>query len=1591
MISVARGNALVDIQRFSSVDTDGRARITASKGVRYMLTDAEGGSAAADVMAERLGDDLILTQSAAGARTETLTIEDFFTSAATLSGLGASGAVQEYAAVAVLGAANGMQPAHAGSAVLRLAPAQPVPATDGVKPAGADTGEVLSIDDTPEISAVLDSQGSIQGLVENGGYTDDGRPQMMGKADSGVLVHIYRGNELIGQVVADANGDWSFTPRLPLADGRHVITILHEYPDGDVSDFSAPYVINVDKNVPDTPLISGVLDDEGRITGVIGEQTITDDSRPTIEGTAEAHANIIIYDKGKQIGMAKVDADGNWSFTPEFPLADGTHLLSYAAVDRAGNASEPSVAFEFVVDTRAEKINIFVADDDVGSVQGEMFSGSVTDDSTPTLAGSATAGGVVSIYEGTTLLGQTNADVDGTWQFTLPALSEGVHTLHATVTLVAKGESAPSKPFLLTVDLTEPFKPSIEQVMDDAGAVVGLVERDGRTDDDTPTLSGKAEAGSTVHIHANDNLLGSVLADANGSWTFTPARPLGDDSYAFTVKAEDKAGNLSEASDPFVITIDTVLATPPTIDSVYDDVGSKTGQLVTGEETDDYRPDISGTAEAGSTVVIRDHGIEIGRVQADGDGKWTFTPAVNLAEGAHALTAESMTADGKTSLASDRFDFSVVQNGDDFPSELGVGAVKFNTTLVIDTSGSMATPIASVKAALKDLASEYLRAAGGAPIILTMLTMSNTTPVKYAFSSSTDADYVKFIAAVNALGGYGAPDFETAIKAAMSSIKADHVANSGPGQVFILGDAQNSLSKGTADQWQAMLLNPTGNAALPTPIQSSPISFLPFPNSYDYSFHWLATGGVAIDMPTAEMMPEILLGSAVADSVTGNLLDNDAKLTQDGNEYLTQISFEGGTFRVAPGNALVMSNVPDHIKGSFDPATGLLTITTQSGSLLVYMHASGTHAAGDYVYNAKLVQPYLGEGAREETFGYLAVDGGGVSQSAKLHIVLQPSDARDLLKITNLGKDSGLQGDFVTSDGNAGREVTGTLSQLLAAGLKVQVSVDGGQTWQDAVTNGRNWSFVDMSTHSSSWTVQVRVSDGVTHGTQVLSQEVTLLAAMAAPVISSIPDAVGIYTYALAKDGSEMTVQLNGTGAKVGDSVHIQWGTGTYDQVLTAVNIATGYITLNVPEAITNGTLSHHYDFSVTAQIIGQNGAVSVVSDPYKVVGTYTRVGVSDNLLLAPVENVYNGNGFTITTTGSMAKTASTPNSVAGLTLTDSLQANATFTLNKPADYIQVRLSGANNALGAIVRVYDVNGDLMHEKILFGGTTAQHLATFSWTKTGREDIGSFTVTAMSGSVTLDTFTQYVVTHTADTRDPNVIDMLGETFHGSAEDDVVSLSLSSANYFAQATAAVHGGAGVDTLKLLGSAHVLDLSVLGNKVSSMEIIDITGSGHNTVVMNLSNVLNNGGADLFYTGDKSRVQMMIKGNTGDKVSLGDLLFGGVDQGDWLQKGSVVIDGNTYVSYQHSALSAELLVQSTVTVYLFNTTTVGASAGFSADGSSAAVDQVVVAPAQEIFPANDAGSPVIVEAGQGGGASYTHSAGPIPFDQHDFRLEAY
>jgi hypothetical protein len=533
----------------------------------------------------------------------------------------------------------------------------------------------------PRIDAVMDKHGPVQGVVAHEGYTDDGRARISGKADAGTTVHIYDGVLLIGRVTADTNGNWSFVPRVPMADGRHELTIVHESPAGDISEFSDAYVVHVDKVTPDIPTVHGMVDDQGRITGAITHGSVTDDNLPTITGSGEPNAFVIVYDKDVEIGRAPVDAQGQWSFTPGVALADGLHILEYAAVDRAGNQSEKTAALEFLVDTRPERVDILLADDDVGAITGVIVSGGITDDGAPTLRGSATAGGIVKIYEGSVLLGQAVADVDGTWQFTPSTpLSEGAHTLHATVTLVAKGESERSKPFTLAVDAVAPVQPVIDGAYDNVGAVQGLIGNGMSTDDRTPTLTGKAEANSLVQVYIDGAQVGNVMADSAGNWSFTPGVPLVDGSHQFTVTSQDAAGNPSVSSQPFTVVVDTVLPSKPSIDQVLDDQGAVTGALNSGDYTDDAKPTLAGTTEPYATVVIKDNGLTLGTAQANADGKWTFEPGMPLGKGEHSFTVVVVDAAGNSSVASDRFDLIVVD--DEVPAAPAI-------TRVVDDVGSI--------------------------------------------------------------------------------------------------------------------------------------------------------------------------------------------------------------------------------------------------------------------------------------------------------------------------------------------------------------------------------------------------------------------------------------------------------------------------------------------------------------------------------------------------------------------------------------------------------------------------------------------------------------------------------------------------------------------------------------------------------------------------------------------------------------------------------------------------------------------------------------------------------------------------------------
>src|ERR1044071_5845275 len=67
----------------------------------------------------------------------------------------------------------------------------------------------------------------------------------------------------------------------------------------------------------------------------------------------------------------------------------------------------------------------------------------------------------------------------------------------------------------VTIDTTAPVAPSIASFSTDSGAV-----GDGITNDNTLTLTGTAEANSTVKVFDGATLLGSATANGAGAWSY---------------------------------------------------------------------------------------------------------------------------------------------------------------------------------------------------------------------------------------------------------------------------------------------------------------------------------------------------------------------------------------------------------------------------------------------------------------------------------------------------------------------------------------------------------------------------------------------------------------------------------------------------------------------------------------------------------------------------------------------------------------------------------------------------------------------------------------------------------------------------------------------------------------------------------------------------------------------------------------------------------------------------------------------------------------------------------------------------------------
>lgn len=714
---------------------------------------------------------------------------------------------------------------------------------------------------------------------------------------------------------------------------------------------------------------------------------------------------------------------------------------------------------------------------------------------------------------------------------------------------------------------------------------------------------------------------------------------------------------------------------------------------------------------------------------------------------------------------------------------------------------------------------------------LNLITFADSATDKgtFTFSKATDTGYTDLLKVVNALSAVGGTNYVSALTKATANITAEMTAGTVANkQVFFISDG-NPTTSPTAAQlttWQNLMANPPGGNS------SIPVTTIGLGSGISDVYLSKITTSKTIMTPSATQLDDILQANLFVGSVSGNVLLNDAKLTLDGKETISQVAYDGTVYKVVNG-VLQVDKPNADVTSSYDAATGRLVLDSGMGVLTLYMKANSSNKAGDYIYQLRSGQLTTGT-AITDNYVYTGVDSAGHTQTATLHInALVDNNITGAIVVQAMGKDSGAANDFITSDGDAGRLITGTVAKTLAAGNYLEVSTDGGKTWTKVTAyDGKQWAFVDKSAHTADWTIQVRVADNNGNSGFLTNQAVTQVAALHAPTITSIPKADdGLLTSTEANTAVDMVVSLGNTGAKAGDIVHVQWGVGLYDQALTAADIAAGSVTVSVPRTVTYTEQGVAYDFNVIASIVS-NGVAGASSSAYRVVGGgFSTKAISDtfaaNSAGSVANNVYTGTDFTVTTSGTgMAKTAAvSANHYAGLTLSDTSSANATVNLSQPATKFSVTLSGIDLAKsGATIYVYGVDGKELSQQVV---TSTTYYKAFSYTAPTGVDVGSFKVVAGSDAVTLSGFSFTEALHVGDTRALS-IDHLTDTFYGTGGDDTALLKYAASSYLASTSnQGIHGGDGVDTLKVENYNQTLDLtlSTSKGKITSMEIIDLT----------------------------------------------------------------------------------------------------------------------------------------------------------------------
>ncbi|MEB7569182.1 Ig-like domain-containing protein, partial [Enterobacter mori] len=811
--------------------------------------------------------------------------------------------------------------------------------------------------------------------------------------------------------------------------------------------------------------------------------TVNTVSGDDVINAAEAGSSLVIngssaqFASGTQVTVtlngksytATIQSDGSWTTTVPATdvgaLADGaSYQVAVSAQDSAGNSA--SATHTISVDTTSPVVSIATlsGDDVLNAAEAQQ-------PLTVHGASSAEAGQTVTVTLGGKTYTATVAN-DGTWTLDVPAadlasLSEGALTVTASVNDKAGNNGQTTH--TLTVDTVAPTV-TISTVADD-DIVNNAEQLAGQTISGTTT----AEQGQTVTVSFNGHSYQATVG-ADGSWSvFVPGRDflgLSDGDYTITATVSDKAGNPGSATHDVTLNGDVPTITINTFaqDDIVNAAEHGTPLVVSGT-TD---------APAGQTVTITLNGkTYTATVQADGSWSYTVGSAdvTALADGgSYVINAQVSNAIGNSGSDNHTVtvDLTAPSMGitiDSLQNDTGLSASDFITNDgQVVVNGSLTVQLGNNEKAQISLD-------GGTTWI--DLTVTGTTWRYTDGRTLTDGTYQYQVRVIDNAGNVGATDSQDVVidltKPAATTITVDSVTQDTglSGSDFITSDNQISL-KGTLG---AALGN--GDHA-----QISLDGGVTWTDVIVTGNSWYYVDGRTLGNQTYDYYVRVVdaagnVGASAHQQVTVDTVAPDAAITVTVDNITVDTGFDNNDF--------LTSSTSYTLHGTLGAELGageFVQVSMDGGSTWVYATVSGTQWSysdtrtltdGSHNYQVRVVD-----------------QAGNVGATTAQAVTVDTQSPQYGVTIDSISDDTGQSGsDFITMDTTL--TINGSLGSALASDERVQISLDGGNTWLDTTVTNQRWSYTDTrDLPGGDYTYQVRIIDQAGNVGSTASQVVTV-------------------------------------------------------------------------------------------------------------------------------------------------------------------------------------------------------------------------------------------------------------------------------------------------------------------------------------------------------------------------------------------------------------------------------------------------------------------------------------------------------------------